>query len=276
MRVLSSVFSVSICAYSVMRNHYHMVVKLIPKESAAWSDDEVFRRWATLFRGPLLVQDYLAGKALSEIEQDSLVSMASVYRARLASLSWFMKCLNEPIARRANTEDECKGHFWEARFHSQPLYSKRSLLMAMAYVDLNPVRAGVASTPEESAFTSIRLRLQENLAGTNIDTPGIGNERANPSSFHLAAIRPLTAFAERTHLTSLGTARHVLPMYRIDYLKLVDATGRILVQGKRGRIDPALAPILRRLDIPIDDWLQGTTKFRTYARLFDEHDKAFA
>ena len=54
-RVLASLFSIDLCAYAVMSNHYHLVVKLNPTEPDAWSDDEVLQRWTSLFRGPLLV-----------------------------------------------------------------------------------------------------------------------------------------------------------------------------------------------------------------------------
>jgi hypothetical protein len=47
----------------------------------------------------------------------------------LQDVSWFMKCLNEPIAREANKEDNCTGHFWESRFKSQALRSEESLLI---------------------------------------------------------------------------------------------------------------------------------------------------
>jgi hypothetical protein len=84
---------------------------------------------------------------------------AEIYRKRLTSVSWFMKCLNEPIARAANKEISCTGHFWESRFKSQALLSEEALLSCMAYVDLNPVRANIAATPEASEHTSIKERL---------------------------------------------------------------------------------------------------------------------
>ena len=261
-RVLSSLFSVTLCAWAVMSNHYHLVVRLNPEESDGWSDEEVLRRWTAVFRGPLLVQRYRAGDALSAAESVTLQDIAAVYRDRLVSLSWFMKCLNEPIARQANAEDGCTGHFWEARFHSQPLRSEAALLTAMAYVDLNPVRAGIATSPEHSEYTSIKARIEQNDE-THTLRGAVSRlmERGELSHFE-CPVRLLMPFADEPEDPALPA----LPMRQAEYLTLVDQTGRIAVRGKRGRIDASLSPILDRIGLSSEDWLNGSTDFRRHYR----------
>ncbi|MBL1275311.1 MAG: hypothetical protein COB30_004435 [Ectothiorhodospiraceae bacterium] len=74
-------------------------------------------------------------------------------------ISWFMHILNETIARKANAEDNCNGRFWEGRFKSQTLFDESVPAACMTYIDLNPIRAGMAKTPERSDHTSIQKRL---------------------------------------------------------------------------------------------------------------------
>ncbi len=108
-----------------------------------------------------MIQRLEFGQALGQAERDTVSDILEQYRQRLSDLSWFMKCLNEPIARQANQEDVCTGHFWESRYKSQALTTEESLLSAMAYVDLNPIRAGIAQTPETSSFTSVKRRIEQ-------------------------------------------------------------------------------------------------------------------
>jgi REP element-mobilizing transposase RayT len=267
LRVLSSLFSIHLCAYAVMSNHYHLVVKLDPDESKRWSNDEVLQRWTSLFRGPLLVQRYRAGEALTAAEHDTVRATAAVYRQRLGDLSWFMKCLNEPIARQANAEDGCTGHFWEARFQSQALRSERALLAAMAYVDLNPVRARMAPTPEDSEYTSIRRRVHHDRDPSEQREPITRMlERGELHHFE-TPIRPLLPFPDAIRpLDGYQSPADMLPMRERDYLQLVDATGRLIVPGKRGRIDTSVAPILDRLGLSASDWVQASTGFRQHYR----------
>jgi REP element-mobilizing transposase RayT len=144
-------FAVDCCAYAVMSNHVHTVLHVAVERAASWSEAEVAERAEGLW--PIAVGQLQAsgqwGRRCAE------------YRERLSSLSWFMRVLNERIARRANKEDGVKGRFWEGRFKSRPLLDEGALLACMAYVDLNPVRAGLAETLAESEFTSIAARLAE-------------------------------------------------------------------------------------------------------------------
>ena len=265
--MLSSLFSIHLCAYTVMSNHYHLVVKLKPDEALGWSDDEVLQRWTSLFRGPPLVQRYRAGAALSAAEQETVHATASVYRQRLADLSWFMKCLNEPIARQANAEDGCTGHFWEARFQSQALRSERALLSAMAYVDLNPVRARMAPNPEDSEYTSIRVRI----CGEDNSPEQRGPvrrmlDRGELQHFETPIRQLLQFWGTINPMDGSQSSPDRLPMQAPDYLELVDATGRLVVTGKGGRIDASVEPILERLGLSTSEWVQASTGFRQLYR----------
>lgn len=258
-RLLSSIFAVDICAYAVMSNHVHIVLKLCPEESDDWSDKEVMSRWACLYRGPPVFQKALSGQAMQDHEQTLLSDIVDRFRDRLSSLSWFMKCLNEPIARMANQEDNCTGHFWASRFKSQALLTEEALLSCMAYVDLNPVRAGMAEAPENSEHTSIKERLQPSF-----DMQKAVTEQGDIQGLHHspATLKPLVQFEGN------DTQRHLngVLFSLADYLELVDATGRILRTDKRGSIPLHLPPILNRLGTDRKTWLAQCTTFEKLYR----------
>ncbi len=193
---------------------------------------------------------------MSQAEIAKVEELAEIYRGRLHDLSWFMRTLNEHIARRANAEDGVKGRFWEGRFKSQALLDEKALLAAMAYVDLNPVRAGLAETPETSDYTSIQERvvglpkgvgseagLQETATVEGPDVT-LDGERLRPEAetrvLPQAPLMPFDATAKTPW---------AVPFAFADYLELVDWTGRALRADKPGYIEAREPKILVRLGI---------------------------
>jgi REP element-mobilizing transposase RayT len=219
MRLLSTVFAIDLCAYAVMSNHYHVVIRVDADTAGHWDGREVAKRWLRLFSGPPFIQDWLSGSKLSPGERLLADHLIRKWQKRLADVSWFMRCLNEPIARMANREDGCTGRFWEGRFKSQALLNEKAVLACMAYVDLNPIRAAIAKTPETSDYTSIQSRIRQ------------------PEDHHL------TPFADEQDKKE--SAR--LPYGIKDYLALVDWAGRSVRAGKKGVIPSNAPPILDRL-----------------------------
>ena len=110
--VLADIFAIDIAAYAIMSNHYHLVLHIDRVTATNWNDAEVIEQWQRLFKGSVLSQRYSQQEKLSRAEQDALNQQISEWRERLMSISWFMRCLNEPIARKANKEDNVTGRFW--------------------------------------------------------------------------------------------------------------------------------------------------------------------
>lgn len=166
----------------------------------------------------------MQGDKLSEAETERCGEIIEVWRERLTSISWFMRLLNQHIASEANREDKCMGHFWEGRFKSQALLDEKALAAAMVYVDLNPVRATIAGPPQTSNFTSVKVRINA-IENDKTDVEGlfpfVGNPRENMPEG--------------------------IPLQLMDYLELVDLTGRQYREDKRGRIDNRMPAILNRL-----------------------------
>ena len=265
-RLHSTAFCIDVLAYAVMANHLHIVVTTQPDRAAALPPLAVAERWAVLFPArdddgnPLPPSlDYLRDRAND-------AGWIATRRARLSSVSWYMKVLKERIARRANIEDQCTGHFWEGRFTSVPLLDQTAVTACMAYVDLNPVRAKLADRPENSDFTSIQARIadrqSERKASALADVlpqilataapavvPTLAADVVGGEATWLAPLRCCVPYSENTAKLCPG------PLSLDDYLTLVDETGRFIRSGKRGAIPAHLAPILARLDLDIDTWL---------------------
>lgn len=239
LKFLAQVFSIKICAYAIMENHYHTVLFVDDIVASKWSKEEVISRWATIFPKDAQKHSHIPAKI-------------ELWRERLTSISWFMRCLNEPIARAANDEDDCTGRFWEGRFKSQALLDKGALLSAMAYVDLNPIRAGIAKTPEGSEFTSIYERIQ--FMGKQLEQQkGTSKKYTVRQCDLLSQPAALVPFSN-----SLSAEKEETVQIRFnlsDYLELIEHTGQVVRNDKVGSISEHLPPILDRLNFNLSGWL---------------------
>ncbi len=283
LRQLADIFAIEVCAYAVLDDHYHAILRICLEIAAGWSDREVAIRWLTLFpkRGgpPLEIQISALANCPDRI---------AVLRKRLCSLSWFMGRLNEFIARAANKEDQVKGRFWESRFKCQALLDEAATAACMVYVDLNPLRAGLAPTPEECDFTSIqeRLRAWQSEMASKALVPGeltqhapsgssagnmlmlkdkSGNSGSIPEPIPVGSLDAPSLWL--CPIQSDARRRGILQMTAADYFDLVDQSGRILRADKRGALDPRLAPILLRIGAKPQAWIDTISSFGPKFRL---------
>jgi REP element-mobilizing transposase RayT len=262
LKVLAQCFAVDVAAYAVMANHLHIVVKIDPLAPQTWSAQEVAEKWLTVFpvEKPAAGGEVVVAPSRKLVERFAKeAGWVAIRRKRLGDLGWFMKSLKEPISRRANREDGCTGAFWEGRFRSTALLDEAAVIACMAYVDLNPVRAKIAATPEDSAYTSAQDRIHarqyvEAQRGLRKEAP----ERARALFAGIDAGRDpkhaedglwLWRFSEADGTRKWGC------LSQDEYLAIVDGTGRMLRSGKRGRIAPELAGILGRLDLDAEAWI---------------------
>ena len=237
---LADVFAIEVYAYAVMDNHYHLVVYCDPKAPNTWSDEEVATRWLRAYHPPSddpKIQLKHQARIQATIQDPERLA---TYRERLGNLSWLMSRINEPLAKLSNREDCCKGHFWESRFQSQALLDETALLTCMAYVDLNPIRAGKAQTLQESEHTSIQKRINQ-----------------------------LTK--EQLEQTTQAIAGHIkdncLTLSLKDYIELVEWTGQAIIHPGKASMPKQVVNTLDRININHQRWLpkmadKGINRYR--------------
>jgi hypothetical protein len=220
--------------------------------------------------------------AVDQAQIDALAAddeFIRVWRQRLGSVSWMMKSLKEPLSRMANREEGCTGAFWEGRFTSVPLLDTRAIVACMAYVDLNPIRAKLAATPESSEHTSIKARIEQRAARQRAQQLRAQGARAAAATTLRQAqvepvVRPAATPAQRqdphgeaaypswlTPVSAMTSTAANDPGFTLEwYLNLVEATGRLVRQDKRGSVSSELPGILARLGCDAGAWLETVAK----------------
>lgn len=249
LQTLSSIFAISVSSYAVMDNHLHMCCRIDPEVAQAWSAEDVARRWYELFPKrdkegePLPITDAWI--------EDHVVDAVWVekMRARLQELGWLMKCLKEPLSRLINSEEGKRGTLFEGRYKSIAILDEASLLATNAYIDLNPVAAGIAQTPEQSAYTSVKQRTEHVAEQDRLDDLEAAREGK------VAASKRAKFLEENLWLCPIEDRRRLLDTERegmlegfpfASYLLFLDFVGRKNREGKAS-IPAELDCILTRL-----------------------------
>ena len=260
---LTSVFAVECLDHAILDNHFHAILRNRPELVAGWSDDEVARRWLRITPARLKLEAEPTAQEIAELTADRKRLAAA--RKQLSSVSWFMACLKEPVARLANAEARASGPFWAGRFGCEALEDDAALLVCSLYVNLNLVRAGLTERPEEGRYTSSAARCADRkggdagftrsgwLAPLHVDGDGYDGVGAGR--------RP----------SNKGFLEVTLP----EYLELLDEVWRAeaVAQGVVGALPHP--PILQRLGI--DLWVWETTvrwssrRFRREQERVDEN-----
>ncbi len=283
LRRLASNFGIDLLAFAIMSNHFHLVLRSRPDVVSEWSDTEVARRWRLLC--PLRKHADGSAKEPSASELNSICAdppLLAEIRSRLSDISWWMRLLCQRIAQYANREDEVSGKFWESRYRAVRLIDDEAILACSAYVDLNPIRAGLSKTLENSRFTSIRRRLHAlKCADTRTNAPGPRkrssslSKRMNLKRGHRREDDSPDAFLCPLELGSIKKAlkvRHTKSGNRCSdkgflsisiraYVDLLDWTARQSnPQGERGD-DDGTPRIFKQLRIKPSTWCALVTQF---------------
>ena len=268
---LAQIMGIDVLGYAIMSNHFHCVLRSRHDVVATWSDDEVARKWWMLC--PARKDNDGHPAEPTEFELNSIRNDRKGLkekRVRLSSISWFMRFLSERIAKEANKQDQCSGRFWEGRFKSQVLLDDAAILACLQYVDLNPVRAKIAATPESSDFTSAQDRIADLKRAEEVSTPDAQDNRIEHGE-RAGWLAPIPLEPKRQCVRSKKTERRAsnkgcLSMGLGDYLQLLDWTGRQIRSDKRGAMPANLEPLFERLGISTEVWVDCVLNFRKWFR----------
>ncbi len=142
MKHASQLWYVDVMGFCCLGNHFHLLVRMLPDTD--FSDADILKRLAAYYG-----EDRLFG-----------ADQLPTYRQKLASLSEFVGEIKVCFARFCNKRHGRRGYFWGDRFKSVVVEKGETLVNCLAYIDLNPVRAGLVQRPEDYRWNSIGYLIQ--------------------------------------------------------------------------------------------------------------------
>ena len=182
LRLYERFCGVRVVTYCVMSNHFHVLVE-VPQRPAELPDDEaLLKRLAEVYRGSGgagAIRQHLAAlrKAGAHAEAEAY---RGTFFARMWDVSAFMKLLKQRFTQWFNRTRGRKGTLWEERFKSVLVEGAGPALSAMAaYIDMNPVRAGVVSDPKEfrwCGYAAAVAGVKEARAGLRIVADAVSGQ----------------------------------------------------------------------------------------------------
>ena len=251
---LARFFYIDLITFAVLINHVHLMLRNLPLIASQASDFDIIFRAVHIFpekfrRLGLKLADVQAGRADDRIrEMCEDTELVDEMRIRLSDISWFMRQLNQNLARRFNAEDGLKGAFWASRFHCRPVKGTYEMFVCCFYVDLNQVRAGEEPSPEKSSASAIYWRI----AGLQARRSDDGDAKSNQGMPIDAVLIPINIhgdgedrFEDYWRASKQGLFEN---MNLESYLILLDQVGR-QIRDDKASIPAHLQPILERIGV---------------------------
>jgi len=143
-RRYAALYLVEILGFSIMGNHFHLLLRVIPEYK--FTDDEILKRFVDFYGDDRIFAEGLVPSL----------------REKLSSLSEFMREIKVNFARFYNRRHNRRGYFWGDRFKSVIVENGETLINCLAYIDLNPLRAGLVEFPEQYRWSSLGYHIQTN------------------------------------------------------------------------------------------------------------------
>lgn len=155
LRIQENFSGCRVLAYCVMSNHFHLLLEVPPMPAGGISDGELLKRLSATNSEAFVAE---VAKELAEArgqERDAWVAeIHARFTYRMHDLSEFMKTLLQRFTRWFNRKHQRCGTLWEQRYKSVIVESGNAARTMAAYIDLNPVRAGMVADPSEYRWSS--------------------------------------------------------------------------------------------------------------------------